>query len=67
MPKSCSILLNQKTLAELKGRGEVAIDFSSIVCKKEHLKLPEFDKIPTIVGAYDEVIHGTTPIGQAEA
>jgi hypothetical protein len=67
MPKNCSILLNQKTLGELKGRGELATDFPSIVYKKEHLKLPEFDKIPTIASVYEEAIHGTTPIGQAEA
>jgi len=65
--KNCSILLNQRTLAELNGRGEVSTDFSSIVSKKEHLKPPEFDKIAMIIGVYEEAIHGTTPIGQAEA
>jgi hypothetical protein len=63
-PKNCSILLNQKTLAELKSGGEVAIDFSSIVSKKEHLEPPEFDKIFTIVDVCEEAIDGTTPVGQ---
>jgi len=51
----------------VNGRGEVSTDFSSIVSKKEHLKPPEFDKIAMIIGVYEEAIHGTTPIGQAEA
>jgi hypothetical protein len=59
-------LLNQKTLAEPKGRGEVATDFSSIVSKKEHLEPPEFDKIFMSIDVCEEAIDGTTPVGQAE-
>ena len=65
-PKSCSILLNQKTLPGLKSGGEAATDFSANVSKKEHLEPPEFDKIFMSIDVREEAIDGTTPVGQAE-
>jgi hypothetical protein len=64
--ESWSILLNRKTLAELKGGREVVKDFSSIVSKKEHLEPPEFDKISRSVEVCEEAIDSTTTVGQEE-